>query len=431
MTAFSGLVVLMIQLVRGFRDILPGEAMVWQQVEQAARDRFECFGFSEIRTPVIEQTALFKRSIGEDTDIVEKEMYTFPGSKDTLLTLRPEATASVVRAYIQHKLYAADPVRKLYSIGPMFRRERPQKGRYRQFSQINAEVFGIESPYMDAQLIYMLTRFLDALDVPGLRVHLNSLGCPECRNGYRDALRAVFSGKTDRLCSDCVRRIDRNPLRLLDCKVPGCREVAADAPSMADFLCADCDAHFKTVTAGLDAMGVAYERDPRLVRGLDYYTRTTFEIQTDALGAQSAVAGGGRYDGLVEQLGGPSVPAVGFAIGMDRLVELVMAAQPVLLRPPAVFFAAMGAEAWKRAFQWAGELSDQGIRVEIDFSERSLKALMRRADRLGAKFVLIVGEREIEEKTVSLRHMATKEQTAVPVDNLVAAVKEKIRESGV
>ncbi len=419
----------MIQLVRGFRDILPDEVAVWQHIEQVARDRFECFGFSEIRTPVIEQTALFQRSIGENTDIVEKEMYTFPGSRETLLTLRPEATASVVRAYIQHKLYAKDPVQKLYSIGPMFRKERPQKGRYRQFYQINAEVFGIESPYMDAHLIFMLVRFFEALDIPGLRVHLNSLGCPECRKAYREALQAAFIGKMDLLCSDCVRRMDKNPLRLLDCKVPGCREVVSDAPSMSDFLCADCSVHFQTVRAGLDAMGVSFEVDPRLVRGLDYYTRTAFEIQTDALGAQSAVAGGGRYDGLVAQLGGPSMPAVGFAIGMDRLVELVLARHPAGVRPPELFFAAMGAAAWEWSFQWANLLSEQGIRVEIDFSERSLKALMRRADRLGAKFVLIVGERELAENTASLRHMETKEQTAVPVDNLVAAVKETIRAS--
>lgn len=420
----------MIQLVRGFKDILPEEASVWRYVEQAARDHFECYGFNEIRTPVLEQAELFKRSIGENTDIVEKEMYTFPGSRGALLTLRPEATASVVRAYIQHKMAARDPVQKLYSIGPMFRKERPQKGRYRQFYQINAEVFGIDSPYMDAQLIYMLTRYFETLEITGLSVHLNSLGCPECRKKYRETLQAVFSGKMAMLCKDCERRVDKNPLRLLDCKVPGCREAVAQAPAMADYLCPDCLAHFDTVKSGLTAMGVGFAVDPRLVRGLDYYTRTAFEIQTDELGAQNAIAGGGRYDGLVAQLGGPAQPAVGFAIGMDRLVELLVDRRQDGVSPPEVFFAAVGAAARERAFEWSTALSDNGVRVEIDFSARSLKALMRRADRLGAKFVLIAGDNELAENRAVLRHMKTKAQVFVPIDRvdaLVKTVKAEIR----
>ena len=416
----------MIQLVRGFKDILPEEATVWQYIEQIARGHFESFGFNEIRPPVLEQAALFRRSIGEHTDIVEKEMYTFPGSKGNLLTLRPEATASVVRAYIQHKLYASDPVQKLYTIGPMFRKERPQKGRYRQFHQINAEVFGIDSPYMDAHLIFMLVRFFERLAVDSLRVHLNSLGCPECRTSYKEALTAALSGRAELLCSDCVRRLDKNPLRLLDCKVPGCREEVAHAPEMADFLCGGCREHFETVKSGLAAMGVAFQVDPRLVRGLDYYTRTAFEIQTDELGAQSAIAGGGRYDGLVEQLGGPSMPAIGFAVGTDRLAELILSRQEPGVRRPAVFFAAMGEAAWRKSFKWACALSDQGIRVEIDYSDRSLKALMRRADRLRAKYVLIVGDRELAENTANLRHMASSRQLTVPADGLVEAVTAEL-----
>ena len=421
----------MIQLVRGFKDILPDETVVWQRIEAAARKQLESYGFSEIRTPVLEQAALFQRSIGEHTDIVEKEMYTFPGSRDTLLTLRPEATASVVRAYIQHKLYAGDPVQKLYSIGPMFRKERPQKGRYRQFHQVNAEVFGIESAYMDAQLISMLERFFRKIDVSGLTVHINSLGCPGCRDEYREALRKALAGKTGALCADCVRRLDKNPLRLLDCKVPACREEVSNAPAMADFVCADCTDHFETVKSGLAAMGVVYEVDPRLVRGLDYYTRTAFEIQTDELGAQNAIAGGGRYDGLVGQLGGPVMPAVGFAIGMDRLVDLVMARQAAGVRPPQVFFAAVGEAARGRAFQWSCALAEAGLRVEIDFSERSLKALMRRAGRLGAEYVLIVGDNELAENKAVLRHMGTKTQADVPIDTtetLVAAVTARVGE---
>ncbi len=417
----------MIQLVRGFKDILPEEATIWQYIEQVAGDHFGAFGFNEIRPPVLEQAALFRRSIGEHTDIVEKEMYTFPGSKGNLLTLRPEATASVVRAYIQHKLYASDPVQKLYTIGPMFRKERPQKGRYRQFHQINAEVFGIDSPYMDAHLIYMLVRFFEKLSVESLRVHLNSLGCPECRKSYKEALIAALSDRTERLCADCVRRLDKNPLRLLDCKVPGCREEVAHTPGMADFLCGGCREHFETVKSALAAMGVAFPVDPRLVRGLDYYTRTAFEIQTDELGAQSAIAGGGRYDGLVEQLGGPSMPAVGFAVGTDRLADLILSRRKPGIRRPAVFFAAMGEAAMRKSFEWACALSDRGIRVEIDFSGRSLKALMRRADRLRAEYVLIVGDRELSENTATLRHMASSRQLAVPADGLVEAVAVELR----
>ncbi len=419
----------MIQLVRGFKDILPEEAVIWRNIEQIARDHFHDFGFNELRPPVLEQAALFKRSIGEHTDIVEKEMYTFPGSRDTLLTLRPEATASVVRAYIQHKFYAKDPVARFYTIGPMFRKERPQKGRYRQFSQINAEVFGIDSPLLDAQLIYMLTTFFEKLAVTGLRVHLNSLGCPECRKAYKAQLIAILAPRTERLCSDCLRRLDKNPLRLLDCKVPGCRQELEDVPAMSDFLCGDCVSHFEAVKSGLETMDIPFAVDPKLVRGLDYYTRTAFEIQTDELGAQNAIAGGGRYDGLVELLGGPPQPAIGFAIGMDRLAELVMTRQPTGVPVPELFFAARGEAAWKMAFKWACDLSLAGIRVEIDFSDRSLKALMRRAGRLRAKFVLIVGDDELSENIASLRHMETKEQISIPIDELVETVKMKISAS--
>ncbi len=413
----------MIQLVRGFKDILPDEATVWQYIEQVAKTHFRNFGFNEIRPPVLEQAALFKRSIGEHTDIVEKEMYTFEGSKGSLLTLRPEATASVVRAYIQHSLYAADPIQKLFTIGPMFRKERPQKGRYRQFYQINAEVFGIESPYIDAQLICLLMGFFRKLSVSGLRVHLNSLGCPDCRPRYKAALTDMLSADKDKLCTDCLRRLDKNPLRVLDCKVPACREVVADAPSMLDYLCGDCAAHFAVVQSALDARKIPYEIDHRLVRGLDYYTRTAFEIQTDELGAQSAVAGGGRYDGLVALLEGPAQPAVGFAIGMDRLVELVMTRHPAGVPAPDLFIAAMGDAARQNAFNWACDLSEAGVRTEIDFSDRSLKALMRRAGRLGAKYVLIVGDQELAENAVNLRNMSNREQTAIAMDQLVETVK--------
>ncbi len=413
----------MIQLVRGFKDILPPETSVWQYIENTAKQHFENFGFKEMRPPVLEQTALFKRSIGEHTDIVEKEMYTFAGSKDTMLTLRPEATASVVRAYIQHKLYAADPVCKFYTIGPMFRKERPQKGRYRQFHQINAEVFGVDSPYIDAQLVFMLMRFFERLSITGLSAHLNSLGCPACRPAFRKDLSEMLAGRSDKLCEDCVRRLDKNPLRVLDCKVPSCREVVADAPSMLDYLCQDCARHFKAVQQTLDKLEIAYEIDPGLVRGLDYYTRTAFEIQTEELGAQNAVAGGGRYDNLVEMLGGPAQPAIGFAVGVDRLVELVSAKIPASDPGPQVFVLPMGDQAMEMAAQSASLLADAGVRTEADFSGRSLKALMRRADRIGAENVLIIGEQEISENAALLRNMKTRAQQSIPMDRLVETIQ--------
>ncbi|NOY69280.1 MAG: histidine--tRNA ligase [Deltaproteobacteria bacterium] len=412
----------MMQLVRGFRDILPQDISVWQEIEETTKKHFENFGFAEIRPPVVEQSELFSRSIGDMTDIVEKEMFTFPGSRGKMISLRPEATASVVRAYIQHHLYAQDPVRKLYTIGPMFRRERPQKGRYRQFYQINAELFGEKSPYADARLICMAWTLFEKLSVSGLMLHLNSLGCPECRPGFRDALHSVISEKKELLCADCRRRMDKNPMRVLDCKVPGCREALASAPKMADFLCHECKDHFARVTGALKDMNIPFEIDPRLVRGLDYYTRTAFEVQTDALGAQNAVAGGGRYDGLVKALGGPDTPAIGFAVGMDRLVEVITASRDVSLHGPDLFVALIGESAVKLGSKWACGLSTAGIKTETDFTSKSLKALMRRAGRLGASYVLIAGDNELASGEAILRNMKAKTQTPVPLTELVESV---------
>jgi histidyl-tRNA synthetase len=415
----------MIQLVRGFRDILPDEVESWKHIENIAAGLFTSFGFREIRTPILENTALFQRSIGEHTDIVEKEMYTFPGSRDAMLTLRPEATASVVRAYIQQRLYAVDPVQKLYTIGPMFRRERPQKGRYRQFYQINAEVFGIASPLMDAQLIVMLNHLFAALDISGLSIQLNSLGCPACRPDFKAALSDRLKA-TDGLCGDCLRRRETNPMRVLDCKVPSCQAVIADAPVMADYLCDDCARHFKAVTGALDGRKIAYVINHRLVRGLDYYCRTAFEFQTAELGAQNAVAGGGRYDGLVATLGGPAQPAIGFAVGMDRLVELLHLTRPPKAMAPNLFIAAIGDRAATMAYDWSCDLSLAGVNTEIDFSGKSLKALMKRADRFQAPYVLIAGDQELDAGAVIVRDMKTKAQESVPMDRLVGHVRKLI-----
>ena len=415
----------MIQIIRGFKDILPGEIECWQYIEKTAIALFEDFGFQEIRIPLLEKTELFARSIGEDTDIVEKEMYTFPDRKGDLITLRPEATASIVRAYVQHKMYATDPVRKFYMTGPMFRRERPQKGRYRQFYQIDAEILGVAEPLADAQLIIMLVTLLDRLAIEDVKTHINSLGCPQCRPAFKEALTAFIETQTAHLCADCLRRRSRNPLRVLDCKVPKCRDAMADAPLLVDHLCSACKDHFDTVRQALADQRIDYVIDKRLVRGLDYYTRTTFEIQTGSLGAQSAIAGGGRYDGLIEALGGPSMPAIGFAIGFDRLAEL-MAAQAIKRRTPDLFIAALGAEAQTQAFNWSCELAQAGLLVETDMADRSLKSQMKRADRLGAAYTLIVGENELATGQAALRNMHTKNQTDLPLAEMVTALKRKL-----
>ena len=409
----------MIQLIRGFKDILPGEVELWQKIEKTAIALFEDFGFKEIRIPVMEHTELFARSIGEDTDIVEKEMYTFPDRKGELLTLRPEATASIVRAYIQHKLYAQDPVRKFYTTGPMFRRERPQKGRFRQFYQINAEVFGIESALIDAQLIFMLMTLFARLAVVDVKPYINSLGCLKCRPNFNTTLQEFLASKTALLCSDCIKRHQRNPLRVLDCKVPACREALTDTPSILEFLCPECDRQFEILKNALEKLNISYVIDKRLVRGLDYYTRATFEIKTGRLGAQDAVAGGGRYDGLVKALGGPDLPATGFAIGFDRLAELTALNAFDGARPPDIFIAALGETSRSLAFEWTCALGLAGIQVEMDMSAKSLKSQMKRADRLLARHVLIAGETELEQGAVILRNMATKAQVSIPIEGLV------------
>jgi histidyl-tRNA synthetase len=417
----------MIQLIRGFRDILPGEVETWQHIEKVAVELLESFGFKELRLPIMEKTELFARSIGEDTDIVEKEMYTFPDRKGELITLRPEATAAVVRSYIQHKMYAQDPVRKFYTIGPMFRRERPQKGRYRQFYQINAEVFGVESALVDAQLILLLVTLCRRLSVTDVLPHVNSLGCPRCRQGFKEALSAYLDRVSGALCEDCRRRRTRNPLRTLDCKVPSCREALAGAPSIQDHLDDDCRAQFDLLRDALETLGVAYEVDPRLVRGLDYYTRATFEIQTGALGAQSAVAGGGRYDNLVRALGGPDIPATGFAVGFDRLAELVATGSQRPQQAPELFIAALGERSRMMAFEWTAALGLAGIATEMDFENRSLKSQMKRADRQGAAYVLLVGDDELERGEAILRDMKSSEQETLPLSDAVERIRNRLR----
>ncbi|MEW5737140.1 MAG: histidine--tRNA ligase [Thermodesulfobacteriota bacterium] len=414
----------MIKLIKGFRDLLPGEIELWQHVEAVARRTFSDFCFSEIRLPLLETTELFARSIGADTDIVEKEMYTFEDRGGDMITLRPEATAGVVRSYIEHGFGASDPVQKLFTIGPMFRRERPQKGRFRQFSQINAEFFGAAEPQADVLVLFMATAFFSRLRVPDIAIHLNSLGCPDCRPAYRETLLAFLSERKDRLCENCLRRYVQNPLRVLDCKAQGCRELTDGAPSIADHLCPACRQHFEFVKKGLSDLGAGFVLDPRLVRGLDYYTRTTFEVQTTSLGAQNAVAGGGRYDGLVKALGGPDTPAVGFAVGMDRLVELLKGNDYGLSRGPAVYLACLGDAAREKGFLLLAALCRAGVAAEMDFGARSMKSLMKRADKTRARKAIILGEDELARGVAVVRNLSDKSQEEVSLDRIVAYFSE-------
>lgn len=404
--------------LKGFKDILPEEVGEWQRLETAARRRFEVFGFQEIKTPILEMTELFTRGIGQDTDIVSKEMYSFADVKGRGITMRPEATASVARAYIQHRLYQNYPVQKLYSIGPMFRHERPQKGRFRQFHQINAELFGDAGPKSDADIILMAMGLFESIGISDVSLQLNSLGCPQCRAPFRESLQAYLNDTSDRLCEDCRRRAQTNPLRVFDCKMTSCKALIQDAPSMLEVLCDACREHFDAVRAYLEGCRVPFVLNHQLVRGLDYYNRTTFEIQTEHLGAQNAVAGGGRYDGLVKLLGGPDHCAIGFAVGMERVVTLLEASGRPESRCPDLFIAALGDEADRVTLPWADALRRQGFRVEMDYGQKGLKSQMKKAGKLNAGKVLIVGEEEIRTRQAILRDMMSREQTAIDLDQI-------------
>ena len=397
-----------IHAINGFKDILPDEVITWQRIETASRDIFRRFGMREMRVPILEKTELFARSIGEATDIVEKEMYTFV---DKGITMRPEATASLLRAYIEHGLHVQQPVQRLFTIGPMFRHERPQKGRQRQFHQIDTEIIGAMEPQVDAELMAMGQLLLIEL---GLEVSLeiNSLGCPECRPGFRVALIDYLHDRMEGLCEDCKRRIHTNPLRALDCKNKQCRTLVLEAPSILESLCPDCDTHFNAVRKHLDALEVTYTLNRFMVRGLDYYTRTTFEFVTNDLGAQAAVAAGGRYDGLIEQLGGPkNMPGIGFAMGMERLALLMQQQETVFPTAKAdIFVAALGEPAIAYAGTLVHRLRKLGLQAAMDYSNRKLKAQMKQAGRVNARFTLIIGDQELENREAVLRNMESKEQ---------------------
>jgi histidyl-tRNA synthetase len=414
--------------IKGFADILPGEVEIWQSVEATARRVFDSYNFSEIRIPILERTELFSRSIGETTDIVEKEMYTFEDrdsrggetAEAPKLTLRPEGTAGVVRAYVESEMYKVEPARKLYYLGPMFRRERPQKGRMRQFHQIGAEALGRGDPYIDAEILLLLSDFFSAVGLTEPMLQINSLGCSECRPKYRETLLAYLKQHEESLCANCRRRIDRNPLRALDCKEPGCIAATKDAPSILDFLCAACREHFETVQRLLHETGVRFTLNPRMVRGLDYYCRTTFEWTTTRLGSQSAIAAGGRYDGLVQELGGPAIPGVGFAMGVERLTMLLRLQEGASPRGPELFVVWVGERARDWVFPVVHRLRQKGMAVEMEGEARSLKSQMRRADKFKAVSVLIVGDEELANGKAVLRDMATKRQQEIGLERIEA-----------
>ena len=410
----------MIKAVKGTRDILPPSSSVWNYVEAVAREMFRRYDYQEIRTPILEETALFVRGVGEDTDIVGKEMYTFEDRDGSSLTLRPEATASVMRAYIEHRLDQQPGLKKLYYMGPMFRRERPQKGRYRQFFQIGAEAIGSESPAVDAESIEMVVEILRRAGLTGFRLYINSVGDAKCRPAYVALLRERLRDVAPRLCGDCQRRADTNPLRVLDCKVPEDQPLIDALPSIQDHLCPECRAHFDAVCRQLDARGIEYEIRPRMVRGLDYYMRTTFEIVHGALGAQNSVLGGGRYDGLAESLGSKvPAPGIGFSIGEDRLVMTVEeehgGAHAHTLQ---LYIAPLGAEAALHAAALAAELRRVGVTVEVGV-EAKLRRALELADKAGAKYALIVGDNEIAAGQYALKDMKAGEQTTASREALL------------
>ena len=421
-----------ITAVKGMNDLLPEEIGRFQFIERTAHAVFGRYGFGEVRTPVLEKTALFVRGVGEETDIVGKEMYTFEdkggeSNSGTMVSLRPEGTAPAVRAGIEHNVFQQDPMVRWYYLGPMFRRERQQRGRYRQFSQVGAEIYGPASPYAEAELLDSAVAFLTALGLPDISLELNSLGDEICRPKYVEALVAYLKGRAAELCPDCQRRLETNPLRVLDCKVEGCKAVTQSVPEVEAHLCEPCKAHYATLLGLLDALGIKYRKNPRIVRGLDYYTRTVFEcvsqtVGEGGLGSQNTVLAGGRYDKLIKNLGGPEVPAVGFAAGIERLAILLAAQKKDFREPPALFVASMNEAARQRALTLAAGLRRAGVSVDQDLRGGSLKSQLKRADKSGAKYVVVLGESELASGKAKLKLMASGEEREVDLACLAEAL---------
>jgi len=408
-----------LQSIRGIHDGLPSEVAKWRKIEDVARSVFATHAVSEVRLPILEPTELFVRSVGEETDIVSKEMYAFEDQGGDNICLRPEGTAGAVRAYLQAGLTRAGAQRWFY-MGPMFRRERPQKGRLRQFQQIGVEWFGVNGPVGDAEMLSMAQHFLDTLCIEKVRLEINSLGCAACRPAYRDTLIAYLNARSESLCTTCNDRIEKNPMRVLDCKNESCQAQLADAPEMVAHVCGDCETHFSGLKSGLDALAVRYEVNPRIVRGLDYYNRTAFEFVTDQLGAQGTVLAGGRYDGLVESLGGPATTAVGFAAGMERLAMLMPDSD---VNRVDVVVVALGDGSLTHSLQVANQLRGKGVAV-VHAGGGAAKRQFKLADREGAGFVVVVGADEMHNGLLALKNLATGEQQTCTVEQVVAVLQE-------
>lgn len=413
--------------LKGMRDILPPDVYLWQWIEKTAREIFSSYGFLEIKSPVVESTSVFTRSIGENTDIVEKEMYTFEDKAGRSISLRPEGTASIVRCYVENRLFTNPSPQKFYYAGPMFRYERPQSGRFRQFYQIGVEAFGSGHAIMDAEVISMLRHLLSRLGLPSLNFQVNSIGCEKCRPDFKDALRSFFSDRLEGMCDDCRRRYVSNPLRIIDCKVPRCVDMRMDAPKVTQYLCSGCRDHFEGLLSLLDGLGVPYSVNPNMVRGLDYYTRTTFEVTSEGLGAQNAVAAGGRYDRLVGEFGGPDTQAVGFAIGMERIAELIKDTLPGIVPSPDLFIVTIGKDALVKGMQMCDGLRVSGIWVELGEPGSSVKSQMRRADKISAGYVFILGDEELATGTVKWKRLVDSTGGEIPLSEVTGFLRDKMK----
>ncbi len=411
---------LITKAVKGTQDILPSEVYKNQFIEQIVIDIAGKFGFKELRIPVFEHTELFQRGVGETTDVVQKEMYTFDDKGGRSITLRPEGTAGVARAFLEHGLFNEALPQKLCYVINCYRYEKPQAGRWREFQQFGVEMLGTSSPAADAEVISLANEIFAFLGIENLQLELNSIGCPECRKNYHNALREYFESKKENLCPTCLERLGKNPMRILDCKSPICKEICEGAPAIIDYICEDCSAHFESVKKYLDVMNISYVVNPRIVRGLDYYTRTVFEFVSNQIGAQGTVCGGGRYDGLVEELGGPHTPSLGFAMGTGRLLMLLEAQGIELPKPDAceLYVAPMGENAALEAMRIVSELRSNGVSSQTDVAGRSLKAQMKFADKIGARFTMVLGDNEIEQGKANLKNMDNGEVTEVELADL-------------
>lgn len=418
----------MYKKVKGFRDIYGLESRYWQKVEKIFKETFQSFNYQEFYLPVLEKVEVFDRGIGASTDIVEKEMFAFEDRDGTHVALRPEGTASIVRAYVENKLYNPPATSKYYYMGPMFRRERPQKGRFRQFTQAGIEVFGSGGPAIDADVIYVLYKLACNLGIEDfVSMEINSIGCPECRPAYNEKLIAFFESNKENLCEDCLRRLGKNPMRILDCKNEGCKTITKDAPVALDHLCGECEDHFTGVKGYLDALGMPYNVNPMMVRGLDYYVRTAFELVTDKLGSQAAVGAGGRYDGLIQLLGGPDVPGIGFATGIDRMVALAMLKETEKENYIDAFVVSFADISDKASLKLVNDMRSAGISADMDYDFKKMKKQFSLADKNGARFTIILGEDEMNKNAAAVKDMESGEQEEVSLDNIIKYISDKLR----